>query len=177
MHENRLYFDRCLAFGNRASAGIFCRFADLITWIANDYGIEAIIHYVDDFLILVTALQIVTAQTLRLFKTILNTLGVPYKDEKMEGPTNKITYLGIRLDSESMTAYAPEVKRHQIIQLLRPWTNRPYITLAKLQSIIGSLMWVTQVMPQGRIFIQALINKTKSKKGSGTKINLNRQCA
>jgi len=55
VHDGHLYFDRCLAFGNRASAGIFCRLADLITWIATQHGIQAIIHYVNDFLLLTAA--------------------------------------------------------------------------------------------------------------------------
>ena len=50
--DGKLYFDKALAFGSRSSCGIFCRFADIIAWIAYNNGIPAIIHYVDDFLII-----------------------------------------------------------------------------------------------------------------------------
>ncbi len=87
MHGNQLFFDRCLAFGNRASAGIFCRLADLITWIAVKHGIPAIIHYVDDFLLVVKASRATARKVLNLFISI----GMPYKREKLEGPDTVIT--------------------------------------------------------------------------------------
>src|SRR6185369_16439995 len=79
-------------------------------------------------------------------------------------------------DTTAMTATVPEVKRKQIVKTLRMWSRRAYITLTELQSLVGSLMWITQVVPLGRIFIQALINKTKGRTKSSTKIRLNRQC-
>ncbi|CAG8714272.1 4468_t:CDS:2, partial [Ambispora leptoticha] len=36
--EGQIDFDKALAFGNRASGGIFCRFADVLTWIATQQG-------------------------------------------------------------------------------------------------------------------------------------------
>ncbi|CAG8687729.1 5815_t:CDS:2 [Ambispora leptoticha] len=51
-YDGKIYFDKALSFGNRASGGIFCWFADVITWIAIKYGIKSVIHYVDDFLII-----------------------------------------------------------------------------------------------------------------------------
>ena len=52
LYGDQLYFDKALAFGSRSSCGIFCRFADVIAWIAFNNQIPAIIHYVDDFLII-----------------------------------------------------------------------------------------------------------------------------
>src|SRR6266487_2066328 len=110
MHKGNLYFDRCLAFGNRASAGIFCRLADLVTWIATQYSIETIIHYIDDFLILTPTGAETAERILKLFLTILDTISLPYKSEKTEGLATAINYLSIRLDTVNMSASVPQAK-------------------------------------------------------------------
>lgn len=176
MHEGKLYFDRCLAFGNRASAGIFCRLADLVTWIATQHGIKAIIHYIDDFLIITTAHTEAARNQLKLFQAILDAIGLPYKSEKTEGPTDCLVYLGIKLNTQEMSASIPPGKRHQIIQQLRPWVHRSFIRLKDLQAIIGSLMWVTQVAPHGRVYVQSLIERTRGRTRGSSIMRLNKQC-
>src|SRR2546421_12091991 len=109
---------------------------------------------------------------LNLFKQILNAIGMPYKNEKTEGLTTCLTYLGIQLNTLAMTATIPDCKRKQIIRLLRTWAPLAFITLTELQSLIDSLMWLTQVVPHGRIFIQSLINKTKGQTRGSMKIRL-----
>src|SRR5438067_13938647 len=92
--KEKVYFDRRLAFGNRASAGIFCRFADLLAWIAQDLGIPAIIHYVDDFLLILPTKSKVTAQKyLDIFTAMLNFVKVPFKESKLVNPTTELVYL------------------------------------------------------------------------------------
>ena len=140
VHKGQLYFDRCLAFGNRVSAGIFCQFADLITWITTEHNIHAVIHYIDDFLLL-TAVPLEPANLmLHLFKVILDAIGVPYKTEKIEGPTTSIIYLGIHLDTIQMSAAIPLAKHTELILTLQKWLTRAYCSLTELQSLIGSLM-------------------------------------
>jgi hypothetical protein len=175
-HEGQLYFDRCLAFGNRASAGIFCRLADIVTWIAVAHGIPAIIHYIDDFLMIVPAGRTEARRVMDLFKGILHAIGLPYKEEKTVGPATCLVYLGISLDSRAMTASITADKKKQITQLLAPWIHRSFIRLKDLQSLIGKLMWVSQVAPQGRVFIQALINRTRGKSKGSALIRLNGAC-
>jgi len=174
--EDKLYFDRCLAFGNRASAGIFCRLADLVTWIAMNHGIPAMIHYVDDFLLLTAAPLGAAKSILNLFKSILDAIGIPYKHEKIEGPDVRITYLGIQLDTEHMSATIPISKRRELILTLRRWMTKSYSSLNELQSLIGSLMWVAQIAPQGRTFLQELINRTRGRTKKSAKVKLNKRC-
>ena len=50
--NNRYYYDRCLPMGCSSSCHIFERFSTAVEWIpTNKFGIESIIHYLDDFLI------------------------------------------------------------------------------------------------------------------------------
>ena len=76
------------------------------------------IHYIDDFLIIVPAGQKAAGKVMALFKSILEAVGLPYKEEKTVGPTSRLIYLGVCLDTTDMTASIPLDKKRQIVQLL-----------------------------------------------------------
>ena len=170
--QGKLYFDLRVAFGSRSAPGIFCRFADLLAWIAIQWGLPAVIHYIDDFLIIVPRAG-EAAKT--LFLSILDALSVPYKLKKLEGPTTRLVYLGITLDTTDLTASIPEGKRDKIIELLQGWHKKRWCFLDELRSLVGSLIWLTQVMPQARIFIQSFINLMKGRSGVRTRLSLKAQ--
>src|SRR5947209_6763300 len=107
--------------------------------------------------------QATAKAVLELFISILNSISMPYKREKLEDLDTMITYLNIQLDTVNMSASITASKRRVIIQMLRPWLHKSYSTLAEIQSLIGSLMWAAQIAPHSRTFIQALINRTKGK--------------
>lgn len=153
-YEGKLYFDKALAFGNRASGGIFCRFADIITWIAVQQGIKSIIHYVDDFLIIS---KLGAQQEMDQFLRILKVLNVPYKQSKLEGPCTALTFLGIHINTNTFSASIPEPKKIKIIEMLKEWQNKKWCHKKDLQSLVGSLIWLCQTIPQGRPFVQRFI--------------------
>src|SRR5207302_1116934 len=153
-----LYFDKCAAFGNRASGGIFCRVADLIAWVAMDHGIPAIIHYVDDFL-LITPCEGIKIR--KLFESILHFLWIPFKKEKTIGPATKVQFLGIELDTITATASIPLDKRNELIIHLRKWQTAKCCFISELRSLVGYLIWACQIIPHGRPFVQSFIECLK----------------
>ena len=52
MWENNLYIDTALPFGLRSAPKIFTAVADAAEWIVHQEGVERVIHYLDDFLII-----------------------------------------------------------------------------------------------------------------------------
>ncbi len=54
---------------------------------------------------------------------ICRELGFPLKDEKVEGPTCTITFLGIVLDSVKMEIRLPEDKAQELIATLEQWAE------------------------------------------------------
>ena len=142
--ENRLYFDLCVAFGSRSAPGIFCCFANLLAWIGHQKGLPAIIHYIDDFLIIVPKGGMAAKV---LFLGLLEALGVPYKASKLEGPTTRLVFLGIMLDTNELIASIADDKRIEMLLLLKEWKLKRWCFLEELQSLIGSLIWLAQVMP------------------------------
>src|SRR5437764_1091303 len=92
-----------------------------------------------------------------LFEDILNAISMSYKLKKTISPTTHLLFLGICLDTTEMSASIKQEKKRHIVELLMPWITRSFTRLKKLQSIISKLMWVAQIVPQEKIFIQALI--------------------
>lgn len=118
---NDLYFDKALAFGNRASGSIFCRFTNVVMWIAMQQGISSIIYYMDDFLIIS---KNDSQKELEQFLQILNILNILYNKSKLEGPSTCITFLGVIIDTETMFVSVPQQKRQKIYDLLADWVTR-----------------------------------------------------
>lgn len=130
----------------------------MIMWIATQQGIASIIHYVDDFLIISKSND---QRELQQFLRILNILKVPYKESKLEGPGTCITFLGVTIDTETMSISVPLQKRQKIRDLLAVWANRKWCVKKDLQSLVSSLIWLCQVLPQERPFVQWFIKTQK----------------
>lgn len=128
-----------------------------------------IIHYVDDFLIISKA---GAAQELHQFLNILKTLNVPYKPSKLEGPSTELTFLGIQINTNKFSASVSEEKKQKIMNLLTEWHNKKWCHKKDIQSIVGSLMWLCQVIPQGRPFVQQFIKKLEGPHNSKFRINV-----
>jgi len=155
VHDNKLYFDKALAFGSRSSCGIFCRFADTLAWIAHDNGIPAIIHYVDDFLIISHPDKAKEKDT---FLSLLSDLRVPIKLQKLVGPVTTLTYLGFELDTINMTASLSAQRRQDLLAYLQKWHKKKSAHTREIRSLVGYLLWACQVLPRARPFAQRFLD-------------------
>ncbi|CAG8605822.1 9922_t:CDS:2 [Ambispora leptoticha] len=134
-HNNKIYFDKALAFGNRASGGIFCRFANAITRVAVQQGIKSIKHYVDDFLIISDT---TAKQELQQFLRILEIMNILYKPSKLEGPYTALTFLELQLLVGSLMWLYQTIPQ-----------GRPFI-----QQFIKALKWSGVYFLEDRIWLQ-----------------------
>ena len=79
---------------------LFNQFADALEWILrNDYGLQWVIHYLDDYLIHGPPNNNLCRQFLQDFLRVCTLLGIPVATEKVEGPLTILTFLGLELDS------------------------------------------------------------------------------
>ena len=66
-------------------------------------------------------------------------------------------FLGVLIDSVQMRFEIPPERLAFIINELKSWISRKGCTKRELQSLIGSLQYLTRVIPWGRAFIHRLI--------------------
>ena len=71
---------------------------------------RGVLHYLDDFLLLGSPNTGECAKALALTVQVCQELGVPLAEDKMEGPTQSLTFLGIQLSSNPLSVSLPPDK-------------------------------------------------------------------
>ena len=83
--------------------------------------------------------------------------GVPLAEDTVEGPVPFLTFQGIKLNTMTMSLRLPEDKLACLRDLLHTVQNAKCICdVHQLQSLIGHLNHMCQVMPLGRAFLNSL---------------------
>ena len=150
------YIDRALPFGLRSAPLIFTAFADAIAWILYSRGIHFLIHYLDDFLLFVPPGSTEGQQVLSIVLDTLATLGVPIANDKIEGPSTVVTFLGILIDTTAYQLRIPPEKLHRLKTLVTSWQSRRSSSRKSLESLLGRLSHAASIIKPGRTFLRQL---------------------
>lgn len=150
--------DTRLPFGASLSPGIFHRLTQAVKRIMSRKGFDLMIVYLDDFLIISRSKE-ACAQALSVLIQLLRKLGFAIHWGKVIDPTQRITFLGIELDSIEMTLRLPQDKLDLLRQELKSFLNRNRASKRQLQSLAGRLSWAASVVRGGRVFLRRIFNK------------------
>ena len=115
-------------------------------------------HYLDDYLTLGKKESDECARNLAIIIDCCKELGVPVKQEKVEGPTTCLEFLWIILDTERMELRLSEERVCTLEALLNHWILKKQCRKRELLSLIGKLSHACRVVRVGRIFLGRLIN-------------------
>ena len=146
-----IFIDTVLPFGLRSAPKIFNTMADALEWVVRENGVREIYHYLDDFLVLGAPKSTDCADGLHTLMHWTTWLGFPIAEEKVEGPSTRLTFLGIEIDSEALTLRLPDDK---LRALLASWRGRRWCHKSELQSLAGKLQHATKVVRPGRTFLR-----------------------
>ena len=116
--------DAVLPFGLRSAPKIFTAVADAVEWIAKANGVEHLFHYLDDFLLVSEPSALAGLPQLSTLLRIFDTLRLPVAEEKLEGPSTVITFLGIEVDTVAMELRLPQKKVSELKSLVKEWLGR-----------------------------------------------------
>ena len=173
--EGSYYVDLVLPFGLRSSGAIFNHFAKLVRWIIkHHYGILDIVNYSDDFFAVLGKIAADARHRLDIIITAFNDLGIPLAMDKIEGPSTYIVYLGIAINSMTMTIEITDEKYSDSLHLLQDWKNRRTCTKRQMKSLIGKLGFISKVVRPGRMFSRRLIDLSTTVKLLHHHITLNK---
>ena len=104
--HNAYYIDLTLPSGLRSA--IFNSVAELTEWIlVHNYGIEDLLHYLDDFILAAPANSVVCASNLQVAVVVVARLGLPLHPQKCLDPASCMVILGIELDTAAQIACLP----------------------------------------------------------------------
>ena len=158
------FIDFALPFGLRSAPKIFTALADAADKITRQEGVEFVIHYLDDFLVMGRPGSDECEEALSKLLRVFYQLGFPVAESKFVGPTTCMTFLGFELDKEAAEMRLSESNLMELKELLQQWQGRRSCTPKELESLIGKLGHAAQVVIPGKTFLRRMF-ELRSKMG------------
>ena len=90
-------------------------------------------------------------------KNLLAELGLDISPNKLVPPSTSVTCLGILIDSINKTISIPPEKLAEITQLCVQWSSKTYCGKRDLQSLLGSLLYVSKCVKHSRFFLNRML--------------------
>ena len=155
--RDRLFLDKTLPFGLRSAPKVFNAVADALQWVLQQRGVACIYHYLDDFITLGKQSKDTCAKNLQIILDVCKELDVTVATEKCEGPTTRIVFLGIEIDSERLEMQLPTDKLERLKETIRSWRGYKACSKRELLSLTGQLSHACKVVKPGKIFLSQLV--------------------
>ena len=159
-HVTYLY-DSKLPFGASKSPEVFHRLTQAVTRMMARRGFRTILAYLDDFLIIGDTKHECELAYYELIK-LLTELGFNINWEKAVTPTQRLTFLGIEIDTVLRQLCLPDSKLCELRQLLSDTLLKRSITKRELQSLVGKLIFAARVVFGSWTFLWRIIDVTNT---------------
>lgn len=153
-----LMVDTRLPFGASKSPQIFEKLSQAVCKIMRDTYKVKIVAYLDDYLCIADSYDECLSAG-NILMNLLRRLGFSLNYNKIQGPNNVLTFLGICLDTLNMTLELPATKLCTFKSDLIVFKNRAKVTKRQIQSILGKINWATQCIYGGRFHMRRLLDK------------------
>ena len=153
--KNQYFIDRSVPFGYRNGSQIFQRCSDAIRFTMQQHGFPHLFNYIDD--LIYTGLPSNIHKSFRFLLQLLQDLGLDISRKKLVAPSTTVTCLGIQIDTATRTLSIPHTKLQEIISMCKAWVTKTYCSKKDLQSLLGSLLYITKCVRPARIFLNRML--------------------
>jgi hypothetical protein len=147
-----------LVFGRKDAPRVVSVLLDVVSAAMTDAGVSHV-RYLDDFLIVATTAVRAWACA-HAAAALLVAFGLALSLEKVEGPLQRIEFLGIVMDSVLEVLAISEARQEELLGLLRAFARRRTSSVQRLQSLLGKLAFAATVLPGARPFLRRVIDMT-----------------
>lgn len=154
-----------MPFGAAKSPSIFQRLSSAVCRIMKIRYNYCVISYLDDFLIIESSFDR-CSDALACLIRLLRKLGFYINWNKVEGPSQRLVFLGVLIDTCNLTLSLPPEKLSDFYNLLCDFKSKHRASKTQLESLIGKLNWSCQVIKGGRTFLRRLIDLKNTLKQS-----------
>ena len=157
--EDMVYMDCTLSMGSRSSAKCCQRISNLVIFIYINDGFFAI-NYLDDFGGVDSEQRAWTAYT--HLRNVLSSCGLQEAVDKSCPPTTCMTFLGIEVNTLTLTISIPADKLQEILEVLAQWNDKVEASLKQVQKLAGLLNFACKCVRSGRIYLSRILNFLRS---------------
>ncbi len=153
--EGRAYQYKVLPFGLSLSPRVFTKVAEAALVPLKEQGVR-ILNYLDDWLILAQS-QDQLCEHRDMVLSHLSQLGLQVNWEKSKlSPVQRISFLGMELDSVSQTARLTQERAQSVLNCLNTFKNRTAAPLKQFQRLLGHMAAAAAVTPLGLLHMRPL---------------------
>ena len=155
--NGQTYIDCQLPFGLASAPAIFSAVGEALEWVLRQRGVRAVVHYLDDFLFVGSPGTEECRRALAITLATCEELGVPLAPDKTEGPSTSLAFLGIKLNTATMTTSLPPAKLAMVHGMVKEFLGARVVRdKHRFESLVGHLVHATKVVPLGKAFLNAL---------------------
>ena len=143
--QDKYFCDTCLPMGLGTSCRIFTEVSNALAWIFKQQNPRAaIFNYLDDFLIMAADKE-QCQSALDSFLATLEYNGFPFSHEKTVLPCQSIEFLGLGVNSQSMSYFIPDAKRVKAVDMITTFLEKNRQSVLTIQKLVGKLTFLCQV--------------------------------
>ena len=164
--QGQIYVDPMLPFGLRSAPKIFNAVADAFNWHLKQRGINCVLHYLDDFIIVAPPESHKCQEDLTTLLQAASALGIPIAGQKTEGPATSLVFQGIEVDTVAGELCLPRDKLQRLKDLLHQCGSRRVCTRRELETLVGLLNHASCVVVRSRSsFLRRMIALLHARSG------------
>ena len=157
-----------MPFGAKLAPSVLIAFMSEVLAVAAAHGIDTVVNYMDDFFIVGDSYAS-CLYNLNFILSILTRHGWSIAEEKTVLPCQVLTFIGIQLDSRTMTLTIEPDKAKAV--LFKFESARAALLARKLYpsmiySLAGNCMWFASVITVGKLYTRPLFDLLKCLKAS-----------
>ena len=167
------FVDTRLSFEGKRSPEIFNRLTQAVRCIMARKGYNAIVVYLDDFLVIGESREACQAAFDALL-SLLRNLGFRINWSKVVHPTQRLVFLGVLIDTVRCTLSLPEDKLEALKAFLLEFSLRKRASKGQFQALAGKLNWACRVVYGGRTFLRRILDQTNQLNSPNAKFKLNK---
>ena len=157
-HSHYEYFvDNRLCFGVSCAPAIFNRLSIAIVCMMARRSFHFIVNYLDDFLI-IDQTKAECQQGLLALVWLLHSLRFNVSRKKVVSLCQRVTFLGIELDSTTMSLHFPSDNLDCLNSLIMSFSTKSSTSKRQLQSLAGSLHFSCYIVQGGHTFLRQVID-------------------
>ncbi len=179
--EGRAWQYRVLPFGLSLSPRVFTKVVEGALAPLREVGVR-ILNYLDDWLILAQSREQLCDHR-DLVLRHLSQLGLRVNWEKSKlSPAQRISFLGVELDSVSMTARLTEERAQSVLNCLSSFRGRTVVPLKQFQRLLGHMASAAAVTPLGLLHMRPLQHWLHSRvprwawRRGALRVNITQEC-
>ena len=171
--QNKFYIDKCLPMGCKISCKLFEEFSTFLNWLVIFISKKkSTDHYLDDFIFCGQAHSNDCKILVSTFENICTDLAIPVAHEKSVGPTTKMVFLGLVIDSDEMTIKIPQQKIDLLLSTLLVLVKQKRVSGRELESLIGMLNFFGKAIRSSRAFLRRFYDRLMGIKKTFYKVRI-----